>query len=408
MAEADGRERTLLRLPRVPFDLSGMVIGAAGWVAYVASWDVLAKLLSIPTIGNNPEVPAAAVLRMQFFGRIFEALKLPFQQHVGALAGYSGPMTVQVTRDLKPAGVQVMWTFPEAQLDWMQMLVVAAWMLMLWSVVGGALARVHALRIARDESLPVDEAFVFAFKNLRSLLLAPLFVAAAAAFFIACVMLVGLAASVPVAGTVLAAVLQPLALLGGLAVAFIVIGGVFGFPMLQAAVAAERNGFLDAVSRLFSYVFVRPLTFIVGCMVVMAAGVVLGAFGIWLINEVFLRLLVSGAQIAQDLESARAMALGGLQASRLDWPSTTTTDGETVPAAGMLWVTWFWGTLAFLAVKGAVLSYVVGGFTDVYFLLRGEVDGMPDGDVYVDGEEASFGEPLPGQPEPADAGSSSS
>ena len=57
-------------------------------------------------------------------------------------------------------------------------------MLVFLSIAGGALARIHALRIARDESIPVDEAVAFSFSNLRAFLLAPLFVVAAAAFFV--------------------------------------------------------------------------------------------------------------------------------------------------------------------------------------------------------------------------------
>jgi hypothetical protein len=64
-------------------------------------------------------------------------------------------------------------------------------------------------------------------------------------------------------------------------------------------------------------------------------------------------------------------------------------------------VTWAFGWLGMLLVKGFVLSYVVGGLTDLYFVLRREVDGIDDTEVYVEGGSATLGEPLPGEPQPA-------
>jgi hypothetical protein len=49
-------------------------------------------------------------------------------------------------------------------------------------------------------------------------------------------------------------------------------------------------------------------------------------------------------------------------------------------------------------VQGAVLSYLIGGLTDVYFMLRGEVDGIEDSEIFVEGEGMSLGDPVPESP----------
>jgi hypothetical protein len=66
-----------------------------------------------------------------------------------------------------------------------------------------------------------------------------------------------------------------------------------------------------------------------------------------------------------------------------------------------IYVSWGVTVLAALVVHGWVLSYFVGGLTDTYFLLRREVDGIDDGEVYTEGAEATLGEPVAGEPSAA-------
>jgi hypothetical protein len=63
-----------------------------------------------------------------------------------------------------------------------------------------------------------------------------------------------------------------------------------------------------------------------------------------------------------------------------------------------VYVAWAFTAFAAILIHGYVLSYFVGGITDTYFLLRREVDGIDDGEVYAEDAQASLGEPLPGEP----------
>lgn len=395
MAEPAERQRTVLRAPRVEFDLSALVLGAGGWLAYQWSWPALASLLQVP---DDPAgYRSWDALRNQFFGKIIGWLGLPFTDHVGSLVGAQWPMLVRPAKAGDP-----ITTYSLDLARW-KYAVVGAWMLVLWSLVAGAISRVYAVRIARDESIGAGDGLAFSISNLRAFLQAPLFVAAAAGFFLGLVALAGAGSAIPGVGPFLEIVLHPLALVAGLILTVIAAGGIFGFPVMQAALATEKNGTLDAISRTFSYVFTKPVAYIVSVsMVTLVSGVIM-AFGGAFIG-LTQRAMMFGAQWSADpsapIDARRAIGDGiGFGASGdgvLGWPHVV----ERVQGLphGWIYVAWAFTVLAALAVHGYVLSYFVGGLTDTYFLLRREVDGIDDGEVYTQGAEATLGEPLPGEP----------
>lgn len=396
MAELASRTRTTLRLPRVEFDLSGLLLGMAGYLAYQASWDALAGLLGIAgrVTEKIPGLTGGTALRMEVFHALNAKLQLPGLPWLFQQLGWR-PVPVQSDK-----GVQLLTELPSLQLAWWEYAVVGVAFLLLWSVIGGALSRVHAKRIARDESEGVFDALVFSLGSLRGFLMAPLFVAAAAAFFIALNVLAGMAVSIPWAGPVLQLVLHPLALIGGAVITVIALGGVFGLPIMHAALVTERNGTLDAISRTFSYLFTRPVQFLAGCAVVFVISALLWQCGMWFLT-ITGETLLAGARIvsggeaggAAAAQSAQAVLAQGMQTGlALSWP----TDVElATPQWLSFHVSWLFGYAARLLVQGAVLSYIVGGLTDVYFLLRGEVDGIEDSEIYVEDEGLSLGDPVP-------------
>lgn len=397
MDEPGARARTRITVPRVDFDLSALAVGMIGWFAYQVSWRVLAWVLRYDAeyaLGEQGtgRVQGFEVLRSEFVAATFGRLQLPF---LGDLLGQLGwtQYSVRVVAAADPSVAAA----SAVAVPWWHHVVVALAMLFLWSVVGGALARVHAVRIARDRSIAWDDGFAFSLTNLRAFVQAPLFVALAAALFFALDAIAGAAVAVPWAGAILQVVLQPLALLAGLIVMIIALGAIFGFPLLQSAIAVERNGTLDAVSRTYSYAFTRPVLFIGGGVLVFAVGGLIAALGAWCLDHVAMGGLTLGASWGEG--TARAVRAGFEAAASFGVPSV---EGLSTPATISMWVSFVWSALAVLALRGFVLSYVVGGLTDLYFLLREEVDGTPTTEVYLDdAPELDLGEPLDGEPRPA-------
>lgn len=375
MADPAERQRSVLRIPRVEFDLSALAAGAIGWLAYQGSWPLLATFLG---------APSARALRDQFFGNVLRWLDLPYA------ASFASRLT-DAMQGLTGGGLSV-WKCG----------IVAAWMLVLWSVVAGAIARIYAVRIARDESIGVSAAFGFALSNLKQYVLAPVFVALAAGCFLALAALAGAVSAIPGLGPFVQIVAHPLALVAGLVVIVIAIGGVFGLPVMQAALAAERNGMLDAISRTFSYVFTRPVVYALSAGIVTFVCDLITRFGIGFL-DVTTRAMRFGAgwntasPPAMDAESAIGFgALAGKDDLALfSWPEPVHAEGIGVVG---FYVAWFMTALAAVAVHGYVLSYFVGGLTDIYFMLRRDVDGIDESEVYVEGAEPSLGQPVAGEP----------
>jgi len=207
---------------------------------------------------------------------------------------------------------------------------------------------------------------------------------------------------VPWAGPVLQVVAQPLSLLAALVTAVIGLGLVLGFPMFTAAVAVERNGSLDAVSRTFSYVWTRPVTFGVSALLVVAVAGVIEVVAGWVLGLAS-GLFLLGTGIV-DAGLAPKLAGAFRAAMSLENPPT---DGLAAAEAASVWVGWGVAGVAGIVARGFVVSYLVGGIVDLYFILREEVDLIDPSEVYAEGDTASLGEPV-GEPARAESGAAAS
>ncbi len=400
MTDPGARSRTRITVPRVDFDLGALAVGMIGYFAYQLSWRLLAPLLQfksmyeirVPRDGAlvDAEVPGFEVLRRACFESLIGLVRLPYFDRLMLELGWAPQQWAsRAVEGAPPTGFAV-------ETHWWQFAAVAAFMLVLWSIVGGALSRVHAVRIARDKSIRWDDGFAFSLSNLRAFVQAPLFVLLAAALFVALDAAAGAAIAIPWAGAFLQIILHPLAMLAGLIVTIIALGGVFGYPLLQSAIAVERNGMLDAVSRTYSYAFTRPVMYATGGAMVFAVAALISMIGGWFMNYASIGGLTLGA--SYSAETVAALQIGYLAASNFGVPRVP--EEFTTPAVISVWVSYVWSGLWWLAVRGFVLSYVVGGLTDLYFLLREEVDGTPSTEIYMDDEpELDLGDPIPGQPE---------
>ena len=131
--------------------------------------------------------------------------------------------------------------------------------LCLVSIAGGAICRIAALQFARDEKPGITEAMRFSIKRFASFFSTPFVPAAIIALASACISFMGLAANIPLGlGELIVGILMPLALLGGAIIAVVLVGTIAGFNLMFPAVAYDGSDGLDAVSRSFNYVYVRP------------------------------------------------------------------------------------------------------------------------------------------------------
>ncbi len=255
------------------------------------------------------------------------------------------------------------------------------WSIFIWSKFGGAITRISAVEIAKDERITTNEALLYAKKKYSSYFWAPLSVLVAFFFFYLLNAVVGLIVWIPYVGPPLAGLLSILAFLGGFVMLLIAIGGLFGLPLMTPAVSAEGTDAFDAVSRAFSYVYSRPWQY----AFYWAVSGVYGLFSVGFI-WVFTFLMVKITFLSIQLGA------GG----KLD-PSIRTlfTFGDTrEPYAGLSVPN---GILTVILAAIVILLYGLGASylysflcsmrTLMYFILRKSVDNTDMTEVYLEEDE---------------------
>lgn len=276
-----------------------------------------------------------------------------------------------------------------------------------WAFFGGALCRVAALHSARDERIGLGESLAFAKKKWTSFVAAPLMPVAVVVLFAVLLLLGGLVGAIPAVGEILVGILFFLALIAGFIIAFVVIGMVAGFPLTFPTVAIEGSDAFDALSRSFSYIYQRPWRSVLYGLVSVVYGAICLVF-----VKLFVRIMLcsvhlivgwtmdigspylsGGTEAGQEISKLDAMWQGpSLSGETPFWGGFAEVELAHVSAFGrVLFCLWI-----FLIV-GLVGSFVVSLYycasTQIYFLLRREVDATAMEEVYL--EEGSGEEDLP-------------
>jgi hypothetical protein len=269
--------------------------------------------------------------------------------------------------------------------------------LILWSVFGGAIARIAAVHVTRDEKISVRQAISFSTSKIVSFVFAPLIpvmfilldgftIAFGALLFYA---------SHP--GLIVAAFLFFLLLVAGSVMTLAATGMIGGFNLMYPTIATEGSDSFDAISRSFSYVFSRPWKMLFYSAVALAYGAICYEF---LHVFIFVLLKMSHFFAWSWLKGSAANTFA------LVWPSpgmhalvhTPNYPAlNRVDALGAAIIS-FW-IHALVSVLGAFLiSFYFSANTIIYSLLRLEVDATELGDVYFEEFDEELGDPAINRP----------
>jgi len=281
--------------------------------------------------------------------------------------------------------------------DWLYLLLAWLWKLAVWAFFGAAVTRMAVVRLAAEERLELAKAMRFAQQKWLSYVAAPLFP------FLG-IFLAGL----PIAilglflkfgfGILIAGLLWPLALLAGVMIMILLLGLVFGWPLMWTTISAEGTDCFDALSRSYAYVFQRPLRYLFYAVV---AGL-LGALG-WILVSQF------AAGVIQMTYWCAGWGYGGQAADLVQ----QTDSGLAAPVGKLLIRFWV------ACVKLGAVSYLVAYFwvaaSAIYLLLRYDVDATETDEVYLEEEAEQPGYGMPplkpdvsgGPPRATDTGPSS-
>jgi hypothetical protein len=275
--------------------------------------------------------------------------------------------------------------------------------LVLFALFGGALCRVAAVQRAREESLSLPAALRFSQGKLAALVAAPLlpvgiFVVAGILMFIG-----GLFAAIPYVGEVVTGPLYGLGLLGGVVLVFTLLAVVAGFHLMWPTIAVEGSDAFDAVQRAASYVFQRAWHVGFYSFVLLLYGAV-SFVVVRLIAMLLLKLCHAttglGMNIASNSQTDAVAKLDGI------WQMPAWQDLPLLPGLGevnfwgsfgnaplngtetfAMYLMSFWVFIVVGLVGAFVISFYFSGSTEMYFLLRRNVDAVDYDEIYYEEPE---------------------
>ncbi|HEY8668741.1 MAG TPA: hypothetical protein VIL86_18990, partial [Tepidisphaeraceae bacterium] len=134
----------------------------------------------------------------------------------------------------------------------------ALWFLIVWAIFGGAICRIAAIHVARDEKISVRQALRFSTGKFLSFICAPiipLFIVLVVGLI---VWLGGLVNNLWFPGAIIVSLLFFLALAAGFVMTLVLLGTAGGFNLMYPTIAVEGSDSFDAISRSFSYIYARP------------------------------------------------------------------------------------------------------------------------------------------------------
>jgi hypothetical protein len=263
----------------------------------------------------------------------------------------------------------------------------------IWSLFGGAIARIAAVEIAKEDRIRTQEALSFAWRKWGSNFASLVACVLGFVFFSSIILVVALPGRIPGAGpwlSLLPALLMPVLFVMGFIASLIGLGTIFGFPLFYPAVAAEGTDAFDAISRGFSYVYSRPWHAMFYALVMLVHGAIsaafIYAFGLGMLAVTCLPIR---AGMGPNFDRVMDFALG-----RASYADLSAVGGTGLGWTAILITSWL--LLMTGLTLAYALSYLQSQLTMIYFLLRQRVDELPMTYVYEE-READEAAPAAGE-----------
>ena len=244
------------------FALLGVLLSPMGWIVSEKIFldDVLNRSAQLNEIVENNGSPYRSV-----FAPASSTDSVSLEVSGGAL---NGPHLVfrQIERPF-----EFIFSSEVSLKEFIYLVFGGIWTVLVWSFAGLAISRISLLRLTRNERVGVDEGFAFAKGNWKTAVGAigiPLL-----AVLLLCIpgALIGLLMNFEF-GAFLAAVVWVFVLLFGGLSALLLLGLMFGWPLMVASVGCEGQNSFDAMTRGYAYTFQRPFHYAFYAMVAILVG----------------------------------------------------------------------------------------------------------------------------------------
>jgi hypothetical protein len=276
----------------------------------------------------------------------------------------------------------------------------------IWAIFGGAISRIAAVHVARDEKISLSNALRFSTSKFLSFIFAPIIPLIIVLVVGLIVTIGGLLGNIPVLGPVLVGVFFFLALAAGFVMTLVLLGTGGGYNLMYPTIAVEGSDSFDAISRSFSYVYARPWRMLFYSLVSVFYGALC-----YLFVRYFIAILlilthhfvgagmmsnVEGSKVPIDLWNTMWPAPEGHGFVSYDIDSMTLGPAQSLGA----YLVSFWVYLAAGLVGAFAISFYFSANTIIYYLMRREVDATELDDVYLEQSEEDFGDTTHAPPPP--------
>jgi hypothetical protein len=188
------------------------------------------------------------------------------------------------------------WENAQTHYDMLAWVLFGGWTSAVWAFFSGAINRIAAMKLAREESLEIKEAFKFGARKFLPNLFSIGFVLAIIGFFyLVCnATIAGWIGRIPYVGDILLGIFFFLVLLSSFLVVFASALGALGFNLASSAIATESSDTFDGVSRAWNYVLARPWTVLLSYLATFLYVALFLFFGQWFLKVSVKSLSVGG------------------------------------------------------------------------------------------------------------------
>ena len=249
-----------------------------------------------------------------------------------------------------------------------------------WALFGAAITRTAALRLTQDERGSMRETLRFCLKRWSHYFFAPLCPLIPVVCFAILMVPAGWLMKLG-PGAVLVGIFWPLLLVGGLMSAFLLIGVLFGWPLMWATISTEGTDGFDAMSRSYSYLYQRPLQYLFYAVVALG----FGSLGFTLVLF-FAAFVIELSVWAVSWGAGDSLATGVLPAAATD------ASGLSLVGVG---IARFWIVGVKLVALSFAYSYFWVASSAIYLLLRRDTDAKEMDEVFVEGGVVQVAAGLP-------------
>jgi hypothetical protein len=395
----------LVRAVRLAFAPRMLVLGALGLAATIAGWGMIGWIFSSssdPTLMRVRNIiepwPEIAVTDLAPDGplplvsiSVLDPAKSPAQLPWKVL---SGPFQHLFNWDVSVAS----FTY---------LLLCGIWALLVWALFGAAITRGAALWFAREDRLSFRRSLGWGVMKWPAYVGGPLFTLAGVMIAVIPVAILCVLLKLDL-GVLLVGIIWPIVLLCGLFVAILLVGLLFGWPLMWPTVSAEGTDSFDALSRSYSYTYQRPVHYLFYAAI---AGI-LGTLA-WVVVLIFARGVINYSYWAASwgsggtrIQEIRELAEPVTPLQNVTVPPISVAPTAPPDVGRLLWAgsraIGFWVRVVKTLAIGFLFSYFWCAVTYIYFLLRQAVDATEMDEVAVEEEPEQYGLPplqtAPGSP----------